>query len=154
MKKLNELLYVLDAIFPTQETINPFYKVELNQYPSNYQLYHKLFTHYFTLLYKNHRAMDKARYITSREDIMASLHLLEITILKEHRKEKQTAQQVYKTLKEFIQKDQELTARNIAEIIHYKKTQTNRFIKDMLHQNLLEKVCAKKKNIGYLYKLK
>jgi hypothetical protein len=154
MKKLNELLYVLDAIFPTQETINPFYKVELNQYPSNYQLYHKLFTHYFTLLYKNHRAMDKARYITSREDIMASLHLLEITILKEHRKEKQTAQQVYKTLKEFIQKDQELTARNIAEIIHYKKTQTSRFIKDMLHQNLLEKVCAKKKNTGYLYKLK
>ena len=77
--------------------------------------------------------MDKARYITSREDIMASLHLLEITILKEHRKEKQTAQQVYKTLKEFIQKDQELTARNIAEIIHYKKTQTHSEFKVQIH---------------------
>ncbi|WP_133062889.1 hypothetical protein, partial [Flavobacterium davisii] len=68
------LIEILHQIFPKEETINPFYKVVLDKYPSEYQYYYKLLTHYITLINQKHRAMEKQKFVTTREDIVASLN--------------------------------------------------------------------------------
>lgn len=153
-EELKNLLQILYKIFPNHETINPFYKVQLDHYPSNYEIYHKLLTHFLTLVYSKHRPMEKARYITSREDVIASLNILEITLLQQHRKEEKNAKDLHQVLKTQTLKDQVLSAKNISDIIGYKKTQTSRFIEELLNKNLLERIDTSKKNKGYLYKLK
>jgi hypothetical protein len=154
LENLKELVLILSKIYPTQETINPFYKVNLNQYPTEYQHYYKLLTHYFTLIYKTQRPMEKAKYISSREDILASLQLLEIVTLKKYRSQETQAQELYEVLKKNTKAEQILSSRNIREIIHYSKTQTHRFILILLEMNKLEKVSNHSKSIGYLFKLK
>ncbi len=154
LENLKELVLILSKIYPTQETINPFYKVNLNQYPTEYQHYYKLLTHYFTLIYKTQRPMEKAKYISSREDILASLQLLEIVTLKKYRSQETQAQELYEVLKKNTKAEQILSSRNIREIIHYSKTQTHRFILILLEMNKIEKVSNHSKSIGYLFKLK
>jgi hypothetical protein len=154
LENLKELVLVLSKIYPTGETINPFYKIELNQYPTEYQHYYKLLTHYFTLIYKTQRPMEKAKYISSREDIVASLQLLEIVTLKKYRTQETQAQELWEVLKKNTRENQVLSSRNIREIIHYSKSQTHRFILILLEMNKLEKVSNHSKSIGYLFKLK
>jgi len=150
---LQKLIEILHQIFPKEETINPFYKVELNHYPSEYQYYYKLLSHYITLLNQKHRAMDKQKFVTSREDILASLNVLEIMVLKSYRTEEQTANEVVKILKSNTTENQILTAKNISQIINYRKTQTARILKILLKMDKIELVSSHK-NIGYLYKIK
>ena len=154
LENLKELVLILSKIYPTEETINPFYKIELNQYPTEYQHYYKLLTHYFTLIYKTQRPMEKAKYITSREDIVASLQLLEIVTLKKYRTQQTQAQELCEVLKKNTKENQILTSRNIREIINYSKTQTHRFIVILLEMNKLEKISNHSKSIGFLFKLK
>lgn len=151
---LKKLVLVLHQIYPEEETTNPFYRVNLEDYPTEYLHYHKLLSHYFTLIHKNNRAMEKARYITSREDVLASLQVLEIVTLKQYRSEKKTAEDMYKLLQKNTKENQVLSARQISEIICYKKTQTSRIIKILLEMEKIEKVSNHHKSIGYLYKLK
>jgi DNA-binding MarR family transcriptional regulator len=150
---LKKLVLVLHEIYPTGETQNPFYRLKLEDYPSEYLHYHQLLSHYFTLIHQNNRAMEKSRYITSREDIMASLQVLEIVTLKQYRSEKKTADSILEVLQDNTREGQILTARQISEIIGYKKTQTARIIKILLEMNKIEKVSHHHKSIGYLYKL-
>jgi len=154
MKELIELLGVLHKIFPKEETINPFYKVELSDYPTTYNHCYKLLAHYFTLIYKNHRAIDKSRYITSREDIIASLNLLEIMTLKNYRTHQKTVNEIYITLKSNTKAGQIIAARNIREIFNISKTQSHRYIKALTESGKIEKVSTHHKSIGYLYQLK
>ena len=150
---LLELVKILDKIFRKEETINPFYKIELSDYPTEYQHYLKLLTHYITLINQKNRTMEKHKFVTSREDIIASLNLLEINTLKHYRTQKQSAEELYEILKNNTHKDQILTSKNIREIINYKKTQTHQFIQILLKMNKLEQVGGHR-NIGFLYKLK
>lgn len=152
-QEIVKLLQILHKIFPDQQTINPYYKIQLDDYPSNYQLYHKLFTHFFTLIFSKHRPMEKAMYITAREDIIASLNLLEVALLRENRKQRRNNEQLYQLLKYRTLKDQLLSSQDISQIIGYKKTQTQRFINHLLDENLL-KIVGGTKNKGYLYQLK
>ena len=154
LENLKNLVLILSKIYPTEETINPFYKIELKQYPTEYQHYYRLLTHYFTLIYKTQRPMDKAKYITSREDIVASLHMLEIVTLKKYRTQEIQAEQLYEVLKKNTKENQVLTSRNIREIVNYSKSQTHRFIVILLEMNKLEKISSHHKSIGYLFKLK
>ncbi len=154
LENLKELVLVLSKIYPTQETINPFYKIVLDKYPSEYQYYLKLLTHYITLINQKHRPMEKAKYITSREDIVASLQLLEIVTLKKYRTQETQAQELYEILRKNTKENQVLSSRNIREIINYSKTQTHRFILILLEMNKLEKISNHHKSIGYLFKLK
>ena len=154
LENLKELVLILSKIYPTEETINPFYKISLNQYPTEYQHYYKLLTHYFTLIYKTGRPMEKAKYITSREDIVASLGLLEIVTLKKYRTQETQAQELHEVLKKNTKENQILSSRNIREIINYSKTQTHRFIVILLEMNKLEKISNHSKSIGFLFKLK
>ncbi|WP_219845012.1 hypothetical protein, partial [Flavobacterium columnare] len=147
------LIEILHQIFPKEETINPFYKVVLDKYPSEYQYYYKLLTHYITLINQKHRTMEKQKFVTSREDIVSSLNLLEIMVLQSYRSEEQTAKEIYQILKNNTKEDQILTAKNISQIIHYKKTQTARIIKILLKMDKIILVSTHKK-IGYLYQLK
>ncbi len=150
---LQILIKTLHEIFPTGETINPFYRIKLRDYPTEYQHYLKLLTHYITQINQKHRAMEKQRFVTSREDIMASLNMLEIVVLKQYRGQKQQAEAIYEVLKENTQKGQLLSARNIAGIIQVQKSQTNRFIQNLLEKKQLEKVGNPHKSVGYLYRL-
>lgn len=154
LENLKELVLILDKIFPSGETINPFYKIELTQYPTEYQHYYKLLSHYFTLIYKTNRPMEKAKYITSREDITASLNLLEITTLKKYRTQEKQAEELWKILKKNTKENQILSSRNIREIVNYSKSQTHRFIVILLEMNMIEKISTHHKSIGYLFKLK
>jgi hypothetical protein len=153
MKEILELLGVLHRIFPKEETINPFYKIKLEDYPATYSHCFKLLTHYLTLIYKNHRPMDKSSYITSREDIVASLNLLEIMTLKTYRTQQSTAIELHEILKKNTKPGQILSAKNIREIINYKKSQAHQFIQILIKMNKLEQVGGHR-NIGYLYQLK
>jgi hypothetical protein len=147
------LIEILHQIFPKEETINPFYKLELNNYPSEYQYYLKLLSHYTTLINQKHRVMEKQKFVTSREDIISSLNLLEIMVLQSYRTEEQTANEVVKILKSNTTENQILTAKNISQIINYRKTQTARILKILLKMDKIELVSTQKR-IGYLYRLK
>jgi hypothetical protein len=147
------LIEILHQIFPKEETINPFYKLELNNYPSEYQYYLKLLSHYITLINQKHRVMEKQKFVTSREDIISSLNLLEIMVLQSYRTEEQTANEVVKILKSNTTENQILTAKNISQIINYRKTQTARILKILLKTDKIELVSTQKR-IGYLYRLK
>lgn len=151
-ENLVELIKILHEIFPKEETINPFYKVELTSYPTEYQYFLKLLSHYFTLIYKNNRTMEKEKYVTSREDLVASLNVLEISVLSQYRSTEEQSEELYEVLKKNTKEGQILTARNISEIINYKKSQTHRFIHILLEMNKLERLKSNK-NIGYLYRL-
>jgi hypothetical protein len=153
LENLKNLVLILSKIYPTAETINPFYKIELSQYPTEYQYYYRLLTHYLTLIYKNQRPMEKAKYITSREDIVASLQLLEIVTLKKYRTQETQAQELWEILKNNTKENQILTSRNIREIANYSKSQTHRFIVILLAMNKLEKVSTHHKSIGHLFKI-
>jgi hypothetical protein len=153
MKALDELVLALHKIYPKEETINPFYKVKLEDYPTEYGHYLKLLTHYFTLIYKNNRAMDKAKYISSREDLVASLNILEIMTLKKYRTQQSTAEELHEILKNNTKTGQILSTKNIREIIGYKKTQTHQFIQILIKMNKLEQVGGHR-IIGYLYQIK
>ena len=60
-EKLEELLLFFFEIFQKQETINPFFKLNLNQYPSKYSHLHRLLTHFFTLIYQNNRTLENQK---------------------------------------------------------------------------------------------
>jgi hypothetical protein len=150
---LQELLKTLHEIFPTGETINPFHRIKLRDYPTEYEHYLKLLTHYITQINQKHRAMEKQRFVTSREDIMASLNLLEIVVLKQYRGQKQQAEAIYDVLKANTKKGQLLSARNIAEIIQFQKSQTHTFIQILLEKKQLEKVGDTHPSVGFLYRL-
>lgn len=152
--RLKKLLLVLEEIYPKEETENPFYRIELHDYPDSFLHCHRLLTHYITLIYKIHRPMNKKRYITSREDVMASLQLLELVTLKHYRSEKKQSEELHETLKINTQENQILTAKQIREIIGYSKTHTQRFINILLKQNKMERVSNHHPSIGYLYRLK
>ncbi len=147
------LIEILHQIFPKEETINAFNRIVLDKYPSEYQYYLKLLSHYITLINQKHRAMEKQKFVTSREDIISSLNLLEIMVLQSYRTEEQTANEVYQILKSNTKESQIITAKNISQIIHYKKTQTARIIKLLLKMDKIELVSTQKR-IGYLYRLK
>jgi predicted transcriptional regulator len=152
-RNLLELIKILHEIFPKGETINPFYKLELEDYPTEYQHYFRLLTHYITLINQKYRAMEKQRFVISREDITASLNLLEINTLSQYRSTKQQSEELFEILKQNTKEGQILSSRNISEIIQYKKSQTQRFIVMLLEMNKLERVKDSNKNIGYLYRL-
>ncbi len=97
--------------------------------------------------------MDKSSYITSREDIVASLNLLEIMTLRKHRTQQTTAEELHEILKINTKPGQILSAKNIREIINYKKSQAHQFIQILIKMNKLEQVGGHR-NIGYLYQLK
>lgn len=152
--RLKKLLLVLEEIYPKEETENPFYKIDLKDYPDSFLHCHRLLTHYLTLIYKTHRPMNKKRYITSREDVMASLQLLEIVTLKHYRSEKQQAAELHDTIKKKLPENAILTAKQIREIIGYSKTHTQRFINILLSQDKIERISKHHPAIGYLYRLK
>jgi DNA-binding MarR family transcriptional regulator len=153
-KLLQELIKALHEIFPTGETVNPFCKIELQDYPTEYQYYLRTLTHYITLINQKHRAMEKQRFVTTREDLTASLNLMEITTLSQYRSEERQMKAIYRVLKQNTFENQVLTAKNIADLTGYKKSQNQKIIDNLLKNNLLYRIKDSHRNIGYLYRLK
>lgn len=120
-EKLEELLVFLFEIFPKEQTENPFYKINLEQYPSKYSHLHKLLTHFLTLMYQNNRTMENHQFITQREDVLASLQLLEIVSLEAYRNENQIIEECYQKLKNNSLPDQKLPRKFIEGIIQKKE---------------------------------
>jgi hypothetical protein len=150
--KLQELLLFLLEIFPKQQTENPFYKIELIEYPSKYAHLHKLLTHFLTLIYQNNRIVENNRYITQREDVLASLQILEIISLQAHRDLNQIAEDCYQKLQNNSKPNQGLSRKIIEVIIQKRKSQTHRIINAMLEKGYLELIGGHK-NKGFIYRI-
>ncbi len=151
-EKLEELLLFFFEIFPNQETINPFYRLNLNEYPSKYSHFHKLLTHYFTLIYQNNRTLENQKYITKREDILASLQVLEIISLQAYRNQNKIIEDCFEKLKNNTTPNQVLPRKFIEGIIQKRKSQTSRIINEMVEKGYLELVGGYK-NRGFLYQI-
>lgn len=151
-EKLEELLLFLFEIFPNKATQNPFYKVSLNQYVSKYSYLHKLLTHFLTLIYQSNRIMENKGYITQREDVLASLQILEIVSLEAYREENEIIEDCYQKLKNNSLPNQELPRKFIEGIIQKRKSQTNRIIKVLQDRGYL-KLVGGHRNRGYLYQI-
>jgi hypothetical protein len=151
-EKLEELLFFLFEIFPKQETINPFYKLNLKEYPSKYGHLHQLLTHFFTLIYQKNRALENQKFITTREDILASLHVLEIISLEAYRGKNQITKSYLEMLKNNTTPSQVLCRKFIEGIIQKRKSQTSKIINELVEKGYLERVGGFK-NKGFLYQI-
>lgn len=144
---LNEWLKTMAVSFK-QQTINPFYKISLKEYSIQYSLYLRLLTHFFTLLYQNNRIMENKCYVTTREDVIAALQLLESMGLQQERKEQLTKEQLLNIIDENFGKDP-FTARELQQVIGIAKTTTHSYLQLLLKQNAV--VRTGYKNRGYRY---
>ncbi len=151
-EKLEELLLFFFEIFPNQETINPFYRLNLNKYPGKYSHLHQLLTHFFTLIYQNNRTLENQKFITKREDILASLQVLEIVSLQAYRNQNQIIEDCFEKLKNNTTPNQVLPRKFIEGIIQKRKSQTSRIINEMVEKGYLELVGGYK-NRGFLYQI-
>lgn len=151
-EKLEELLLFLHEIFPKQQTMNPFYKLNLNKYPSKYSHFHQLLTHFFTLIYQNNRALENQKFITHRDDVLASLQILETVSLEAYRNQNQILEACFEKLKNNTTPNQVLPRKFIEGIIEKQKSQTNKIIGEMVQRGYLELVGGYK-NRGFLYKI-
>lgn len=151
-EKLQELLLFFFEIFPKEQTKNLFFEINLNQYPSKYSHLHKLLTHFFTLIYQNNRIMENNTFITQREDVLASLQILEIISLEAYRNQNEIIEDCYQKLKSNSKPNQELPRKFIEGIIQKRKSQTNRIINAMLEKGYLE-LTGGYKNRGFIYRI-
>jgi Fic family protein len=151
-EKLEELLFFLFEIFPKQETINPFYKINLKEYPSKYSHLHQLLTHFFTLIYQNNRTLENQKFITKRDDVLASLQVLEIISLEAYRDKNQITESCFEKLKNNTTPNQVFARKFIEGIIQKRKSQTSRIINEMVEKGYLERVGGFR-NKGFLYQI-
>lgn len=151
-EKLEEILFFLFEIFPKQETINPFYKLNLKKYPSKYSHLHQLLTHFFTLIYQNNRTLENQKFITKREDVLASLQVLEIISLQAYRDKNQILEVCLEKLKSNTTPNQVFARKFIEDILQKRKSQTSKIINEMLEKGYLERVGGFR-NKGFLYQV-
>ncbi len=151
-EKLEEILFFLFEIFPKQETINPFYKLNLKKYPSKYSHLHQLLTHFFTLIYQNNRTLENQKFITKREDVLASLQVLEIISLQAYRDKNQILEVCLEKLKSNTTPNQVFARKFIEGILQKQKSQTSKIINEMLEKGYLERVGGFR-NKGFFYQV-
>ena len=153
-RALYDLIRNLYIIYPELGTINN-YSMSLPEkyYQPIVEEYHRILTHFITLLNMPYRIKKSGKYITEKEDIIISLQILEIISLREIRNKEEKATDFYKLIKEVLEKDRIFTAAILRKLLNEPKTTLQRKL-NLLRECSYIEITGGYKNTGYVYRLK
>jgi Fic family protein len=153
LNQLQDLLRALYIIYPKTCTINTFEMNLPQKYQPVLEEYHKLLTHFITLIHMTYRIKKNNKYITEKEDVIMSLQMLEIVSFKAIRNKEEKAAEYYILLKEVLKNDKIFTSVILQKLLNQPKTTVFNKIQILTENGYIEKIGGHK-NKGYIYKLK
>lgn len=153
-KEIGNLISTLYRLFPNGKTINKEDGLPLETLSTEHRHYHRLLTHFITLINQKDRMREHHSYITERSDIIASLNLLDMAILRSERGKEQRTQELYKELSSLLPDSKEsFSRRGIEKLLNLPKTTVHTYIHQLEERGFIERVGGHK-NTGYRYRLK
>lgn len=150
--KLVDMVLLTHSLFPTQKTKNPYMRLIRNHVEDQETLFlFQQLSHSLTLLHQVNRYKNKhGEYLTEKEDVLASLYLLQHRLNKNLMITK-SEQELYHFLKK--RHKGPFTRKQVQDALDQSKSHTHRQLEKLLYTGKIERIGGYK-NRGYVYALK